>query len=60
MKTLEDVTEMLCLNACGWGLKRIARELGCSHHTVKGYVAAGVVKPFKTARRRKLLAGLDV
>jgi hypothetical protein len=23
------------------------RELGCSHHTVKGYVAAGGVKPFK-------------
>ncbi|WP_370468676.1 helix-turn-helix domain-containing protein, partial [Pseudomonas canadensis] len=26
---------MLRLRACGWGLKRIARELGCSHHTVK-------------------------
>jgi len=35
MKTPEDVDEMLRLKACGWGLKRIARELGCSHHTVK-------------------------
>ena len=44
MKTPDDVAEMLRLKACGWGLKRIARELGCSHHTVKAYVAAGGVK----------------
>ena len=41
MKTPDDVAEMLRLRACGWGLKRIARQLGCSHHTVKDYVAAG-------------------
>ena len=35
MKTPDDVAEMLRLKGCGWGLKRIARELGCSHHTVK-------------------------
>ena len=35
MKTPDDVAEMLRLRACGWGLKRIARQLGCSHHTVK-------------------------
>lgn len=34
MKTPDDVAEMLRLKACGWGLKRIARQLGCSHHTV--------------------------
>ena len=34
MKTPEHVDEMLRLKACGWGLKRIARQLGCSHHTV--------------------------
>jgi len=27
------VAEILWLQACGWGLKRIARQLGCSHHT---------------------------
>uniref|UniRef100_UPI001FD3F8DB IS21 family transposase n=1 Tax=Mesorhizobium sp. L-8-3 TaxID=2744522 RepID=UPI001FD3F8DB len=37
---------MLRLRACGWGVKRIARQLGCSHHTVKAYVAADGVKPF--------------
>ena len=45
MKTPDDVAEMLRLRACGWGLKRIARQLGCSHHTVKDYVATGGVKP---------------
>src|SRR6516165_8808015 len=59
MKTPDDVTEMLWLKACGWGLKRIARHLGCSHHTVKGYVVAGGVKPFKSPERSKLLDGLE-
>lgn len=59
MKTPDDVSEMLRLAACCWGVKRIARELGCSHHTVKGYVAAGGVKPFKAPQRPRKLDGLD-
>src|SRR3974390_2700893 len=59
MKTPDDVAEMLRLRACGWGLKRIARQLGCSHHTVKDYVAAGGVKPFKSPERAKRLDGLE-
>jgi len=59
MKTSDDVAEMLRLRACGWGLKRIARQLGCSHHTVKDYVATGGVKPFKSPERPKLLDGLE-
>ena len=59
MKTPDDVAEMLRLRACGWGLKRIARQLGCSHHTVKDYVATGGVKPFKSPERPKLLDGLE-
>lgn len=59
MKTPDDVEEMLRLKACGWGLKRIARELGCSHHTVKAYVDAGGVKPFKVPARAKKLDGLE-
>ena len=59
MKTPDDVAEMLRLRACGFGVKRIARELGCSHHTVKSYVAAGGVKPFKPADRAKRLDGLE-
>jgi transposase len=59
MKTPDDVAEMLRLRACGWGVKRIARHLGCSHHTVRDYVAAGGVKPFKSPERAKLLDGLE-
>lgn len=59
MKTPDDVEEMLRLKACGWGLKRIARELGCSHHTVKAYVETGGVKPFKPPVRAKKLDGFD-
>jgi DNA-binding NarL/FixJ family response regulator len=52
MKTAEDVAEMLRLKACGWGVKRIASHLGCSHHTVKSYLAAGGVGslPFRVER----------
>ena len=60
MKTPDDVAEMLRLRACGWGVKRIARQLGCSHHTVKDYVAAGGVKPFKSPERRSGLTDLEV
>jgi transposase len=59
MKTPDDVAAMLRLKACGWGIKRIARELGCSHHTVKHYVAAGGVVPFKVPRRAKMLDGYE-
>jgi transposase len=59
MKTAEDVAEMLRLQACGWGRKRIARHLGCSHHTVKTYLDAGGVVAFKAPARAKALDGLD-
>ncbi|RXG84000.1 hypothetical protein EAS61_40265 [Bradyrhizobium zhanjiangense] len=51
---------MLGLRACGWGLKRIARQLGCSLHTVKGYVVAGRVKAFKLPEPPKRLTALRV
>lgn len=57
MKTAEDVAEMLRLAACGWGRKRIAAQLGCSHHTVKTYLEAGGTKAFKTPARAKALDG---
>jgi transposase len=59
MKTPDDVEAMLRLKACGWGMKRIAVELGCSHHTVKTYVSAGGVVPFKSPQRSKALDGQD-
>jgi transposase len=59
MKTPDDVEAMLRLKACGWGVKRIAAALGCSHHTVKTYVAARGVVPFKSPQRAKALDGQD-
>ena len=41
MRTPDEVAAMLRLKALGWGIKRIARELGCSHMTVRRYVAEG-------------------
>lgn len=57
MKTPDDVAAMVRLKACGWGIKRIARELGCSHHTVRHYVAAGCPLPFKAPKRPMMLDG---
>lgn len=59
MKTAENVTEMLRLKACGWGAKRIAKAVGCNARTVRSYVDAGGVKPFKAPARPKKLDGLD-
>jgi hypothetical protein len=43
MQTPEEVAAMLRLKALGWGVRRIAGELGCSHMTVRriGGGAAG-------------------
>lgn len=57
MKTPEDVAAMVRLKGCGWGIKRIARELGCSHHTVRHYLAVGGPAPFKAPTRAKALDG---
>ena len=38
MRTPEEVSAMLALQALGWGTKRIASELGCSRNTVKDRV----------------------
>ena len=41
MQTPDEVAAMLRLKSLGWGIRRIAKELGCSHMTVRRYVAAG-------------------
>src|SRR3954464_11897124 len=60
MRTPDEVAAMLRLKALGWGIKRIARELGCSHMTVRRYVAeGGYVRYRRPARRPGALAGLE-
>ena len=40
MMKSDEVEAMLHLRALGWGLRRIAKEFGCSKNTVRRYVAA--------------------
>jgi len=37
MRTPDEVAAMLRLKRLGWGVRRIAREFGCSHMTVRRY-----------------------
>src|SRR5918995_2781037 len=60
MRTPDEVAAMLRLKALGWGIKRIARELGCSHMTVRRYVAeGGYVRYRRPVGRPRALAGLE-
>jgi transposase len=59
MRTPEEVSAMLALQARGWGTKRIARELGCSRNTVKRWLSEGGWRLASTVSRRESLDGLE-
>lgn len=59
MKTPDDVSAMARLKALGWGVKRIAAELGCSKNTVKRWLQYGDWRPCVTPSRSKKLDGLS-
>lgn len=59
MRTPEEVETMLQLHRKGWGVKRIARELGVARNTVRRYVAAGDWAPYKVPSRARRLQGLE-
>jgi transposase len=59
MKTPEEVAAMLRLKGLGWGSKRIGREFGCSHHTVKRYVEVGGFVAYRQPRRPRTLDSLE-
>jgi transposase len=59
MQTPDEVAAMLRLKALGWGIKRIAKALGCSHMTVRHYVAQGGWQPHRGRGRPRALAGLE-
>ena len=41
MQEPDEVAAMVRLKSLGWGVRRIASELGCSHMTVRRYLASG-------------------
>jgi transposase len=59
MQTPEEVTAMLRLKALGWGVRRIAGELGCSHMTVRRYLAQGGWMAYRGRGRPRRLTGLE-
>ena len=59
MRTPEAVAAMQRLYGLGWGLRRIAEELGCSRNTVKHYVHQGGWVPYRSPQRPRKLAHLE-
>lgn len=59
MRTPDEVTAMLRLKELGWGVRRIAGEFGCSHMTVRRYLAAGGWQGYPARKRRRVLDGLE-
>src|SRR5208337_2339473 len=55
----DEVSAMLRLKELGWGARRIARELGVSRNTVKGYLEAGGRRPYRQPARGKKLSGQE-
>lgn len=59
MRAPDEVAAMVRLKALGWGVRRIATELGCSHMTVRRYLEAGGWVAYRRPRRAAALAGLE-
>lgn len=55
----EAVTAMLQLRELGWGVKRIAKEFGCSKTTVRRWLRAGGFMPYRRPRRSGQLDHLE-
>ena len=55
----DEVTTMVHLHQLGWGVRRIAAELGTSRNTVRRYLRGGGWAPYGHPGRRKLLDGLE-
>jgi transposase len=59
MREPDEVAAMVRLRSLGWGVRRIASELGCSHMTVRRYLAAGGWVPYRAPERASALDGLE-
>src|SRR5438128_10727607 len=59
MQTPDEVAAMLRLKALGWGVRRIAGELGCSHMTVRRYLTEGGWVAYRGRGRPRTLSGRE-
>jgi transposase len=59
METPQDVAQMLRLKASGFGIKAIAREMGCSKNTVRRYLRSGGWVGYKRPERNRVLRGFE-
>jgi transposase len=59
MREPDEVAAMVRLKQLGWGVRRIAAALGCSHMTVRRYLLAGGWVAYRTPERALVLAGLE-
>src|SRR5260370_5085269 len=59
MQAPDEGAAMLRVKALGWGVGRIAGELGCSHMTVRRYLAAGGWVAYRGRGRPRTLTGLE-
>jgi transposase len=58
MRQPDEVAAMVRLKGLGRGVRRIAAEFGCSHMTVRRYLAAGGWVPYRRPERPGALDGL--
>ena len=59
MQTPEAVAAMRRLYELGWGLRRIAGELGCSRNTVKRHLGRSGWAPYRSPDRRRALGAVQ-
>ena len=59
MRMPDEVAAMLRFHQLGWGLRRIAREVGCSPMTMRRYPAADGWTPYRSPNRPGALAGQE-
>lgn len=59
MRAPDEVAATPQLKQLGWGIKRIAREFGCIHMTVRRYIALDDFGAFRHPTRPNQLGDLD-
>ena len=59
MLEAEEVAAMVRLHELGWGAKRLSKEFGCARNTVRRYLRAGGLAPFRKPERKTAFDGLE-